>query len=219
MPFNLEVDPSPDAPTVPSPVELSDLPKVSHSPPMYGTEFDTRPIALRKDSSPDAPAIPSLVELSDPPKLVDFERSKTILSKKNSDSICNGNAFWGLPDLIERCHMDIQGNTFALSVLLIEIASGRPTYCKDRGYLVDWAREYLDLPEVISYLVDLELTYFRYDDLRVICEVVSLCVQPDPTKRPSMESVCSSLENGIDISPAADLKGSPLAWAELAIQS
>ncbi|XP_068640574.1 probable LRR receptor-like serine/threonine-protein kinase At1g63430 [Aristolochia californica] len=152
-------------------------------------------------------------------KLVDFERWKTILSKKNSDSICNGNAFCGLPDLIERRDMDIQGNVFAFGVLLLEIISGRPTYCKDRGNLVDWAREYLDLPEMISYLVDPELTYFRYDDLRVICEVISLSVQPDPTKRPSMESICSSLENGVDISPAADLKESPLAWAELAIQS
>ncbi|KAG9441177.1 hypothetical protein H6P81_017031 [Aristolochia fimbriata] len=173
-------------------------------PPFTISELNSNAVYLTEDFSP---------------KLVDFERWKTILSKKNSDSICNGNAFCGLPDLIERRHMDIQGNTFAFGVLLLEIVSGRPTYCKDRGSLLDWAREYLDLPEVISYLVDPELTYFRYDDLRVICEVVSLCIQPDPTKRPSMESVCSSLENGIDISPAADLKESPLAWAELAIQS
>lgn len=81
------------------------------------------------------------------------------------------------------------------------------------------AREYLELPEVISYLVDPELKYFRYNDLRVICEVVNLCVQSDPSERPSMHVLSSMLENGIDISTAADLKESPLAWAELALST
>eukprot|EP00262_Sarcandra_glabra_P005329 TRINITY_DN16794_c0_g1_i1.p1 TRINITY_DN16794_c0_g1~~TRINITY_DN16794_c0_g1_i1.p1 ORF type:complete len:116 (-),score=15.91 TRINITY_DN16794_c0_g1_i1:281-628(-) len=115
--------------------------------------------------------------------------------------------------------MDVPDNTFAFGVLLLEIISGRPPYCKDRGCLVDWAREYLELPEVMCYMVDPELRHFKFEDLRVICEVVNLCVHPDPSKRPSMQSVSDILENGINTSTAAHLKESPLAWAELAISS
>ncbi|KAJ4953955.1 hypothetical protein NE237_030787 [Protea cynaroides] len=155
------------------------------------------------------------------PKLVDFESWKTVLarSEKNSGSISNGGTLCGFQDSLEECHLDVQGNVFAFGVLLLEIISGRPPYCKNRGCLVDWAKEYVDMPEVMSYLVDPELRHFRYDDLKVICEVVSLCIQSDSAKRPSMKELCPMLENGIDISVSADLKECPLAWAELALAS
>ena len=81
------------------------------------------------------------------------------------------------------------------------------------------ARDYLELPEVMSYVVDPELKHFRYDDLKAICEVVTLCIHPEPTKRPSMEEVCTTLEAKIDTSVSSELKASSLAWAELALSS
>lgn len=81
------------------------------------------------------------------------------------------------------------------------------------------AKDYLDMPEVMSYVVDPELTHFEYDDLKVICEVISLCINPDPTRRPSMQELCSMLESGIDTSMSLELKSSSLAWAELALAS
>lgn len=81
------------------------------------------------------------------------------------------------------------------------------------------AVEYLERPDMMCHLVDPELRYFKHDDLRVVCNAVSLCIQSDQTKRPSMQVVCAMLENGIDTSAAADLKESPLAWAELALSS
>lgn len=81
------------------------------------------------------------------------------------------------------------------------------------------AKDYLELPEVMSYVVDPELKHFSYEDLKVICEVVSLCLDPDPSKRPSMNELTTLLENGIDTSISAELKSSSLAWAELALSS
>lgn len=81
------------------------------------------------------------------------------------------------------------------------------------------ARDYLEMPEVMSYVVDPELKHFRYDDLKVICEVITLCINPDPTDRPSMRELCSMLECRIDTSISVDLKASSLAWAELALSS
>ncbi|KAJ9706540.1 hypothetical protein PVL29_001825 [Vitis rotundifolia] len=155
------------------------------------------------------------------PKLVDFESWKTILSRseKNSGSIGSQGAICVLPNSLVGRHLDVQGNVYAFGVLLLEIISGRPPYCKEKGCLVEWARDYLDLPEVMSYVVDPELKHFRYDDLKVICEVVNLCIHPEPTKRPSMQEVCTMLETKIDTSISSELKASSLAWAELALSS
>lgn len=81
------------------------------------------------------------------------------------------------------------------------------------------AKDYLELPEVMSYVVDPELKHFSYDDLKVICEVVNLCVNPDASKRPSMQELCRVLESRIDTSISVELKASSLAWAELALSS
>ncbi|KAI4326975.1 hypothetical protein L6164_019484 [Bauhinia variegata] len=155
------------------------------------------------------------------PKLVDFESWKTILerSERNSGSVGSQGAVCVLPNSFEARHLDIQGNVYAFGVLLLEIISGRPPYCKDKGCLVDWARDYLEMPEVMSYVVDPELKHFKYEDLKVICEVINLCINPDPDKRPSMQELCSMLESRIDTSINVELKASSLAWAELALSS
>ncbi|KAG4972941.1 hypothetical protein AAZX31_11G024200 [Glycine max] len=155
------------------------------------------------------------------PKLVDFESWKTILerSEKNSGSIGSQGGVCILPNSLEARHLDTKGNTFAFGVLLLEIISGRPPYCKDKGYLVDWAKDYLEMPDEMSHVVDPELKIFRYEDLKVICEVITLCINPDTTVRPSMRELCSMLESRIDTSVSVELKSSSLAWAELALLS
>ncbi|XP_038971112.1 probable LRR receptor-like serine/threonine-protein kinase At1g63430 isoform X2 [Phoenix dactylifera] len=172
-------------------------------PPFTISELNSSAVYLTEDFSP---------------KLVDFESWKMIFSKseKNSGCITSGDPFHGYSDSLEQQHMDVQGNTYAFGVLLLELISGRPPYCKDRGYLVDW---YLQHSEEISKLVDPELKNVKSDDIAVICSVVSLCIEPDPSKRPSMQIISAVLENGIDLSAAALLKESPLAWAELALSS
>lgn len=81
------------------------------------------------------------------------------------------------------------------------------------------AKDYLDLPEAMSYIVDPDLKQYKHEDLVIVCEVASLCVHPDPSKRPSMQEVFSMLESRIDTSISAELKASSLAWAELALLS
>ncbi|KAL2517081.1 putative LRR receptor-like serine/threonine-protein kinase [Abeliophyllum distichum] len=156
------------------------------------------------------------------PKLVDFESWKTILSRseKSSGAISSEGDVCVLPNSLEGRHLNIQGNIYAFGVLLLELISGRPPYCKDKGCLVDWAKEFLEIPDVMSYVVDPELKHFRYEDLKVICEVVNLCTRPDSSTRTSMQDLCSMLESGIDTSVPADLTASAsLAWAELALSS
>ncbi|XP_062146615.1 probable LRR receptor-like serine/threonine-protein kinase At1g63430 [Alnus glutinosa] len=175
-------------------------------PPFTISELNSGAIYLTEDFSP---------------KLVDFECWKTILarSEKNSGAIGNQGAICVLPNSLEARNLDLQGNVYAFGVLLLEIMSGRPPYCKEKGCLVEWAKDYLDLPEVMSYVVDPELKHFKFDDLKVICEVVNLCIHSDPSKRPSMKEVCAMLESRIDLSILVDFKASSLAWAELALSS
>ncbi|KAG2575794.1 probable LRR receptor-like serine/threonine-protein kinase At1g63430 isoform X2 [Panicum virgatum] len=153
------------------------------------------------------------------PKLVDFECWKMMFSKheKAPSHFNSKGSFPGHGDSAEDKHADIQGNTYAFGVILLEIISGRLPYCKDKGYLVDWATKFLQQPEEIGKLVDPELSNVRTEDLAVLCSVVSRCIDPDPSKRPSMQIITGVLENGIDLSAAAILKESLLAWAELAL--
>ncbi|KAB2632698.1 LRR receptor-like serine/threonine-protein kinase [Pyrus ussuriensis x Pyrus communis] len=155
------------------------------------------------------------------PKLVDFESWKTILarSEKNSGAISGQGAICVLPNSMEARHLNVKGNVYAFGILLLEIISGRPPFCKDKGCLIDWAKDYLELPDVMSYVVDPALKHFSYDDLKVLCDVVNLCTHPDPTKRPSMQELCTMLESKIDTSVSAELKASNLAWAELELSS
>ncbi|CAI0414440.1 unnamed protein product [Linum tenue] len=155
------------------------------------------------------------------PKLVDFESWKSILSRseKNSGSVGGQGAICVLPNSMEARHLDIQGNVYAFGVLLLEIISGRPPYCKDKGSLLDWAKDLLEVPEAMSDLVDPEVKNFKQEDLKAICEAVKLCIHPDGTKRPSMRELCTLLESRIDTSVSFDFKATSLAWAELALSS
>lgn len=81
------------------------------------------------------------------------------------------------------------------------------------------AKDFLELPEAMAYVVDPELQNFRFEDLTVICEVVKLCVQQVPNKQPSMQEISAMLESRIDVTVSADFKASSLAWAELALSS
>lgn len=172
-----------------------------------------------------------------------FSRHSISRDEKGRGHLNSKSSFPGHGDsAADRQADDIQANTFAFGVILLEIISGRLPYCKDKGYLVDWvsrssslgpeaaikclslklslcmqASKYLQQAEEIGKLVDPELGSVRSDDLAVLCSVVSRCIDPDPSKRPSMQIITGVLENGIDLSAAAILKESSLAWAELAL--
>ncbi|XP_021735874.1 probable LRR receptor-like serine/threonine-protein kinase At1g63430 isoform X1 [Chenopodium quinoa] len=176
------------------------------NPPFTISELNSSAVYLTEDFSP---------------KLVDFESWKTIIarSEKNSSAIDSNGAICVLPRSIEARHLDIKGNVYAFGVLLLEIVSGRPPFSKDTGSLVDWAREYLEVPEVMPYIVEKQLKHFEYEDLKAVCEAASLCLNPDPVKRPLMHDLCTLLESRIDLSMSAELRSSSLAWAELALST
>ncbi|XP_047940352.1 probable LRR receptor-like serine/threonine-protein kinase At1g63430 [Salvia hispanica] len=154
------------------------------------------------------------------PKLVDFECWKTIISRseKSSGTISNEGAVGIHPSSLEGRHVDVQGNIYAFGVLLLEIVSGRPPYCNEKGCLFDWAIEFLEFPDMMAYVVDRELKHFRYEDLKVIYEAVSLCIHPKSNRRKTVSELCLMLENGIDTSISAEIKSS-VAWAELTLAS
>ncbi|PKU64540.1 probable LRR receptor-like serine/threonine-protein kinase At1g63430 [Dendrobium catenatum] len=173
-------------------------------PPFTISELNSNAVYLTEDFSP---------------KLVDFERWTTIVSKSDNglSYLSNGGLNNGFLENSEARKMYVQGNTYDLGVLLLELISGRPPHCKERGCIVNWAMEYLQHPDKLSMLVDPELKNVKPGDLSVLCSVISLCIDPEPSKRPSMQILCAMLEDGIDISVGAVLSESSLAWAELAL--
>ena len=80
-------------------------------------------------------------------QLVDFECWKMMFSRqfsrheKATGHLNSKSPFPGHGDSGEDKQADIQANTFAFGVILLEIISGRLPYCKDKGYLVDWVSQ------------------------------------------------------------------------------
>jgi hypothetical protein len=79
------------------------------------------------------------------------------------------------------------------------------------------AIKYLENPQEQSNLLDPELKNVKKESLLVVCNVVSLCMQQEQTKRQSMQIITAMLEEGIDTSTAAILKDSNLSWGDLEI--
>ncbi|CAA7041893.1 unnamed protein product [Microthlaspi erraticum] len=159
------------------------------------------------------------------PKLVDFECWKTILmrSEKNLRDISGEGAICVLPDAMEHRVLNLQGNLYSFGILLLEIVSGRPSYCQERGCLVQWAKEYLVAPDVMASLVDPELKHYSQKELEAVCEVARQCLNLDKNTTSSSSSsaqvLCETLESRISVSISADIRSSSLAWAEIALAS
>jgi hypothetical protein len=72
----------------------------------------------------------------------------------------------------------------------------------------------LDQPEEFSKLADPMLQSVNQESLGIVCNVVNLCIDLEPSRRPSMGMIVAILEEGIDASAAILLRDSSLAWAE-----
>ncbi|KAI3823640.1 hypothetical protein L1987_05080 [Smallanthus sonchifolius] len=171
-------------------------------PPFTISELNSSAVYLTEDFSP---------------KLVDFESWKTIVSRSenNSRTISHEGDICVLPSSFEDRHLDIHGNIYSFGVLLLEIVSGRPSFCKDKGCLVDWAKDYIEKQDEMGSVLDPALKYFKHEDLKVICEVVCMCIHLRPRDHTSMKDLCAMLESKIDTSPSSEMKATSLAWAEL----
>ncbi|KAI7724562.1 hypothetical protein M8C21_030441 [Ambrosia artemisiifolia] len=175
-------------------------------PPFTISELNSSAVYLTEDFSP---------------KLVDFESWKTILTRSvnASSSIGNVDGTCVQPNSLAARPLDVQGNICAFGVLLLEIISGQPLICKDKGLLVDWSKEYLEEPGTMASIVDPALKHVRDEDLEVIREVVKSCIQTRDGDKVSMQELCAMLENNLDITGSSELKASSLAWAELVLHN
>ncbi|XP_052202647.1 protein MALE DISCOVERER 2-like isoform X2 [Diospyros lotus] len=134
-------------------------------------------------------------------------------SSKSKNSGENGLLHFELP-LIS----DPETNVYSFGVLLLEIISGKLPYSEEQGPLVNWAAEYLNDKERISYIIDPALKSFNDAELDIICEVIRDCIHKEASKRPTMGEITSRLREVIAITPdAATPRVSPLWWAELEI--
>ncbi|GJN02225.1 hypothetical protein PR202_ga19555 [Eleusine coracana subsp. coracana] len=134
-------------------------------------------------------------------KITDFERWRYLVTKPGLGfgGEANGGLVSSVTDSQHKRFMDVQANTFAFGVILLELISGRATVFKDTADLVDWARKHLDQPEEFSKLVDPKLQSVNQESLGIVCNVVNLCIDPEPSRRPSMSMIAAiRLEEGME---------------------
>lgn len=117
------------------------------------------------------------------------------------------------------CPPDLQGNVYGFGALMIEIISGRVPEPDDHKPMCSWASEHLK-DKNYSKLVDASLKEHKSSELEAVCEVIQECIDPDPTRRPTMTDVVGKLRAPLGISPEqAAPRLTPLWWAELELLS
>lgn len=118
---------------------------------------------------------------------------------------------------------DPESNVYSFGVILFEMMTGRLPYSVDdgdNGSLEDWASNYLQGDRPIKEMVDPTLKSFQEEQLENIAEVIKLCVNPNPKRRPAMRDVTERMREITKVGPDGAIpKISPLWWAELEILS
>lgn len=81
------------------------------------------------------------------------------MTKQEPGSV-NGGSVNSITDSRHKRFMDVQANTFAFGVILLELISGRASVSKDTGDLVDWVSVLLWLnlhcPPILIYIFPIE---------------------------------------------------------------
>ncbi|KAI4339155.1 hypothetical protein MLD38_024126 [Melastoma candidum] len=114
-----------------------------------------------------------------------------------------------------------EANVYAFGVILFEMITGRLPYSvDDNGSVDDWASDYLRGERPLKEMVDPTLESFNEQQAEGIGQLIWMCVDPDPRRRPPMAEVTARLRAMTSITPDAAIpKISPLWWAELEIVS
>ncbi|KZV39270.1 hypothetical protein F511_14571 [Dorcoceras hygrometricum] len=120
---------------------------------------------------------------------------------------------------LDQIEPNAQSNVYSFGVLLFEIITGRLPYSVGGESLENWASDYLRV-QPLREVVDPTLRTYHEEQLQLIGNVIVMCTNPDPRRRPSMKEVCLMLREITGIGPdGAVPKISPLWWAELEILS
>ncbi|KAL8147967.1 inactive receptor-like serine/threonine-protein kinase At2g40270 [Apium graveolens] len=125
-------------------------------------------------------------------------------------------------ELLETSVSDPESNVYNFGVILYEMITGRlPNSGGDYSF-VNWATGYLSgtRKEPLGEMVDPTLASFDEEQLQKLCEVIKVCVHPDPKQRLTITQVTEILKEITAIGPdGATPRLSPLWWAELEILS
>ncbi|KAH9779348.1 putative leucine-rich repeat receptor-like serine/threonine-protein kinase [Citrus sinensis] len=138
------------------------------------------------------------------PKISDFGLAK--LDEEDDTHISTrvaGTIGYMAPEYATRGHLTEKADVYSFGIVALEIVSGRSNVFsrtkEDKIYLLDWALVLKEQGNLME-LVDTDLgSNFDKEQLMVMINVALLCASASPTNRPSMSSVLSMLECGVDV--------------------
>lgn len=174
--------------------------------PITHTKLDAKAVYLTEDYSA---------------KLADFGVWKASSRKEGKASSEQTDAF-GNDDLelSDRLVPDLENSISDFGVFLLEVVSGRPTFCKELGSISEWAMDYLGPLGVVDRIVDPTLKAYNSEELKVIGSLAMECLQEDKSMTLTMKQIVAHLSSSLrSLDEPAVAKSSPLLWAELEILS
>lgn len=125
-------------------------------------------------------------------------------------------------ELLETSVSDPESNVYNFGVILFEIITGKLPYSQGDDSFVNWASAHLSgtRKQPLRAMVDPTLVSYDEEQLQKLCEVIKVCVHPDPKKRPTFKEITANLKEITGLGPdGATPRVSPLWWAELEILS
>lgn len=107
------------------------------------------------------------------------------------------------PEMVQKGLYSRAGDVYSFGVLLLELISGKLAFSEDLGLLVDWAAELVEQEAVMEVVEERLKGGAPREEVAVVAEVASLCVQREAGSRPSMPFVEQMLEQGLAIAMEA----------------
>lgn len=168
-------------------------------------------------------------ELSPPLALNNLHSSSVFLAEDYAAKISDF-TFWnemtvtkmGSPttEFLETNRTDPQSNVYSFGIILFELITGKLPYSVNNELDDNWAADYLKLLPALKEMIDPTLRFVPEEEFEKLVQVIKICVNSDPKRRPTMKEVTAKLKEITDMGPdGATPKLSPLWWAELEILS
>ncbi|KAG6495441.1 hypothetical protein ZIOFF_043265 [Zingiber officinale] len=103
-------------------------------------------------------------------------------------------------ETLEKGLLTPKSNVWSFGIVLLELLTGRKNldarYAKEERNIVKWSKPFLADDCLLSFIMDPRIKgRFPPKAARTVADIISKCLQKDPSERPTMRAIAESLEN------------------------
>lgn len=108
----------------------------------------------------------------------------------------------------------IKGDVYSFGVVLLELLTGKKpndeTFIEEGTKLVTWVKAVVEEKRE-GHAIDRRLEDYHVDEINQVFSIAMMCLEPEPSKRPTMSEVVKMLEQVKSYEFVPDLQEMPIA--------